>query len=226
MASHGQTPARQRLRYWFSVGLLCVCLPGLAGEEISLEQLKAAYVYNFLKFTTWPEENGQETPLQLCLGNADTTLQHAFASLNGQQVNGRTIVVRDSPIKADAKGCHVYYLRQGGAPVALRPLVALHPELLTIGDDEAFVEQGGIIGLREVDGRLQFDINLALIRRGRYQISAALLLKSGNYPAVWRSDLLGSPPGVPDGQVQAQDQQLETVQPSLGATWFVDRLDG
>ena len=55
---------------------------------------------------------------------------------------------------------------------------------------------------------------------------AALLLKSGNYPAVWRSDLLGSPPGVPDGQVQAQDQQLETVQPSLGATWFVDRLDG
>ena len=36
----------------------------------------------------------------------------------------------------------------------------------------------------------------------------------------------GSPPGAPDGQVQAQDQQLETVQPSLGATWFVDRLDG
>ena len=180
MASHGQTPARQRLRYWFSVGLLCVCLPGLAGEEISLEQLKAAYVYNFLKFTTWPEENGRETSLQLCLGNADTTLQHAFASLNGQQVNGRTIVVRDSPIKADAKGCHVYYLRQGGAPVALRPLVALHPELLTIGDNEAFVEQGGIIGLREVDGRLQFDINLALIRRGRYQISAQLLQLARN----------------------------------------------
>ncbi|WP_338140123.1 response regulator transcription factor [Aeromonas allosaccharophila] len=58
------------------------------------------------------------------------------------------------------------------------------------------------------------------------QLYGALLLKSGNYPAVWRSDLLGSPPGVPDGQVQAQDQQLETVQPSLGATWFVDRMDG
>ena len=118
MASHGQAPAKQRVRYWFSVGLLCVCLPGLAGEEISLEKLKAAYVYNFLKFTTWPEVNGRETPLQLCLGNADASLQHAFASLQGQQVNGRTIVVRDSPIKDDAKGCHVYYLRQGGAPVA------------------------------------------------------------------------------------------------------------
>ena len=180
MASHGQAPAKQRVRYWFSVGLLCVCLPGLAGEEISLEKLKAAYVYNFLKFTTWPEVNGRETPLQLCLGNADASLQHAFASLQGQQVNGRTIVVRDSPIKDDAKGCHVYYLRQGGAPVALRPLVALHPELLTIGDDEAFVEQGGIIGLREVDGRQQFDINLALIQRGRYQISAQLLQLARN----------------------------------------------
>ena len=180
MASHSQAPAKQRVRYWFSVGLLCVCLPGLAGEEISLEKLKAAYVFNFLKFTVWPAEGSPNVPLQLCLGNADEALHQAFATLDGQSVNGRKILVRDSPIKAEAIGCHVYYLRQGGAPVALRSLAAHHPELLTIGDDAEFIAQGGIIGLREVDGRLQFDINLAMIKQGRYQISSQLLQLARN----------------------------------------------
>ena len=168
------------VRYWIPVSLLFFCLYGVADGDISLEKLKAAYVFNFLKFTVWPAESSPNMPLQLCLGNADETLRRAFATLNGQSVNGRKILVRDSPIKAEAVGCHVYYLRQGGAPVALRSLAAHRPELLTIGDDEAFVEQGGIIGLREVDGRLQFDINLALIRRGRYQISAQLLQLARN----------------------------------------------
>ena len=168
------------MRYWIPVSLLFFCLYGVADGDISLEKLKAAYVYNFLKFTVWPAESSPNMPLQLCLGNADETLRRAFATLNGQSVNGRKILVRDSPIKAEAVGCHVYYLRQGGAPVALRSLAAHHPELLTIGDDAEFIAQGGIIGLREVDGRLQFDINLAMIKQGRYQISSQLLQLARN----------------------------------------------
>jgi hypothetical protein len=51
---------------------------------------------------------------------------------------------------------------------------------LTIGDGENFVADGGIIGLQEVDGRLLFDINLELIRKGDYHISSQLLKLARN----------------------------------------------
>lgn len=179
MAHASSSASRYRVHRWLWV-LLFGCLHGVADNSLRLEQLKAAYVFNFLKFTIWPAEGTQNLPLSVCLGNSDASLQRAFASLQGQQVNGRKIYIRALPLHAEVVGCHVYYLRQGGAPVALRTLVQRDPGLLTIGDGENFVADGGIIGLQEVDGRLQFEINLKLIRKGDYQISSQLLKLARN----------------------------------------------
>jgi hypothetical protein len=180
MAHASSRASRYRAHRWLWVLLLFGCLHGVADSSLRLEQLKAAYVFNFLKFTIWPAEGTQNLPLSVCLGNSNASLQRAFASLQGQQVNGRKIYIRALPLNAEVAGCHVYYLRQGGAPVALRTLVQRDPGLLTIGDGENFIADGGIIGLQEVDGRLQFDINLKLIRKGDYQISSQLLKLARN----------------------------------------------
>jgi len=54
----------------------------------------------------------------------------------------------------------------------------------------------------------------------------ALFPKSEHYPAPRFPDSLGQPQGAPDGQVQAQDQQLEALQLSLGVTQHTDCMDG
>ena len=180
MAHHDVRPRRYSALRWLGLLLLFCCLQGSADNSLRLEKLKAAYVFNFLKFTIWPLEGARDMPLFVCLGNSDARLQQAFTPLQGQQVNGRKVYIRPLPVKADVAGCHVYYLRQGGAPVPLRTLAQRYPGLLTIGDDENFVADGGIIGLQEVEGRLQFAINLDLIRQGHYTISSQLLKLARN----------------------------------------------
>ncbi|MGL4206488.1 MAG: YfiR family protein [Aeromonadaceae bacterium] len=149
-------------------------------NRLSPERLKAAYVYNFLKFTEWPAEKDVKSALVVCLVNANQPLVSAFENLNQQKANGRPIFIKQLSSTTDVDGCHVYYLREGGAPVALRNLAKHHPHLLTVGDATNFVAMGGIIGLIEKQGHLQFEINLELIQVAQYKISSQLLKLARN----------------------------------------------
>ena len=99
----------------------------------SEEKLKAAYVFNFLKFTTWPAL-ADGAPLEVCLANANEEVKVAFSLIDGQKANGHPVQVRLLPVRGGTRGCQVYYLREGGVPVALNQLVKQDRALLTIGD--------------------------------------------------------------------------------------------
>lgn len=160
--------------------LLSLCASQPLSATPSSDKLKVAYVFNFLKFASWPTENDSRAPLQLCLVNTNDSLLNAFAVLEGQQVNGRAIRIKSLSKTTEVSGCHVYYLRQGGAPVALKNLVETNPHLLTIGDAENFVSNGGMIGLIEEGNRMQFDINLTLLKQVNFTLSAQLLKLARN----------------------------------------------
>ena len=95
-------------------------------------------------------------------------------------MNGRAIRIKSLSKTTEVSECHVYYLRQGGAPVALKNLVETNPKLLTIGDAENFVSSGGMIGLIEEGNRMQFDINLTLLEQVEFRLSAQLLKLARN----------------------------------------------
>lgn len=153
---------------------LLLCSPSLwANSELRDARLKVAFVYNFLRFTEWPAETGNT--LNLCLGNADGPMETAFNTLIGQQVNGRRIRIISLERAASTSSCHVFFIKEGGIPIALRTLAASQPNLLTIGDEEGFAAEGGVIGLVERDNRLQFEVNLEVARKGSYKLSSQLL---------------------------------------------------
>ncbi len=47
--------------------------------------------------------------------------------------------------------------------------------ILTIGDDDRFLDDGGIIRLRVVEGRVRFDVNAAAAQQAGLRISSQLL---------------------------------------------------
>jgi hypothetical protein len=104
----------------------------------------------------------------------------AFSLIDGQKANGHPVQVRLLPVRGGTRGCQVYYLREGGVPVALNQLVKQDRALLTIGDDPEFVAGGGIIGFVYQEGRLQFDINLEQLKQAEFRISAQLLKLARN----------------------------------------------
>jgi len=143
-----------------------------AGQGVSQEyRIKAAYLYNFLKFVEWPQEP-TPTPLTICVAgrNPFGTVLHDL--MRDQVVNNRPIAARI--ILEPEEGCHIVFVPQGAATDAyLRG--ARGQSTLTIGESSTFLQQGGIANFYVERGSVRFEINAAAAERARIRISSRLL---------------------------------------------------
>lgn len=146
------------------------------GEGLPDYQVKAAFIYNFAKFVELPNElfESPETPLKVCLlgkhRNAAT-----FASLRGKDVKGRKVEVREIAGIESLGGCHVLFISRS-EEAHIDEILSQVPEgVLTVGESEGFVADGGIINFVVVDKRVRFDINQQQARKVGISISSHLL---------------------------------------------------
>ena len=151
---------------------VCVAMTPLAAQEPSLEyQVKAAYLYNFVKFIEWPAA-ARQGPLTICLAGANrfgTTLEEL---VRGESIEGRAIAAR--VIQAPQADCDVVFVPRGvAAGEYLR--AARNAPVLTVGESSDFVSQGGIINFVLDAGMVRFEIDQAAARRAGLQISSRLL---------------------------------------------------
>ncbi len=140
-------------------------------------RIKAAFLYHFAQFSTWPEEalGDVATPIRLCILAKDP-FGDALKQLRGRTVHNRPLEIRHLPAGASARECHVVFmgpmpewmLQASLAPLKNRPV-------LTVGEGEDFLKQGGIVRLVEEKNRIQFEINITAARRAGLQLSARLL---------------------------------------------------
>lgn len=133
----------------------------------SAAAVKAAFVYNFIKFTEWPAGalGEADTPISICT-NADDELRAALDSLNGKQAKGRSIVVRDLP-HVTWQECHVAMLQE---PPALTP--GKTEPVLTVS---TYVDDNAMLRLFLAGNRLRFAVNLRAARMADISLSAKLL---------------------------------------------------
>lgn len=139
-------------------------------------EIKAAFVYNFAKFATWPPTAfaGPQAPLTLCrLG--DVPFGDALSALQGKPVGDRRLQVRDVALR-DAGDCHLLVV---GRPLASRVgdvarTLKGHP-VLTIGDTDDFARHGGAIGLTLDNSRVRFEVNPRALDGTGITLSSQLL---------------------------------------------------
>jgi hypothetical protein len=149
-----------------------------AAQDVTEPSLKAAFIYNFAKFTEWPAEvipNGE--PMVLCvLGDA------AIGEALEQAVKGRTLaghnltVVQAALVLQPLAGCHLLYISSATAGQAAKVVAGLRgAPVLTISDADGFTQQGGIAEFFFDHGQLRFNIHLESARRARLLLSSRLL---------------------------------------------------
>ena len=147
-------------------------------QDVTESALKAAFIYNFAKFTEWPGEvMAAGEKLTLCvLGDAaiGEALQQA---VQGRTLAGRSIAV--SQVEAGRlprAGCHILYLSSVSASQATTLVAGLREvPVLTISDLDGFTQLGGIAQLYFERGQLRFVVHLESAKRARLQISSRLL---------------------------------------------------
>jgi len=148
--------------------------PARAQTAASESDVKAAFIFNFLKFTQWPAAAfaSNSEPILVCV-QAGGDLDGPINTLSNRTVQNRTIQVRRVPAGDSEAPCHVKYF---GASVvgASRDLLAKR-SVVTIGDAPRFAETGGIVNFYRSDGRLRFEINVQAARQANIYFSADLL---------------------------------------------------
>ena len=143
--------------------------------EASEEQIKAAFVYNFLKFVEWPRENVR-TPIVLC-AVASSTMADTLQALNGKTIRNRPLKVIVHTRIPRSFSCDALFISSGVGTRFARVIfshVQSRP-VLTISDRQGFVREGGIIELFREKNRIRFKINLRAATAVHLKISSKLL---------------------------------------------------
>jgi hypothetical protein len=142
---------------------------GLAHAQVEEATLKAAFVYNFALYTTWPTPLRDAATLTICVQQA-SPLAPALHALAGKAVQQREVVVKE----IDANGAHVSCDVQVAESSAGARLWH-EPGVLTVCDCDDGDARGAIVSLVREGARLRFDIDLAAASSAGLSVSSKLL---------------------------------------------------
>ena len=145
-------------------------------------ELKAAYIYNFAMFTTWPDGAGARGPLLVC-ANPVSALWPSLQSLSGKSVNGRTWTVVDASGATGAAGAPG--AKGARCDILVLPRTAERPAplagMLVVRDGPVNGQrQDASITLIDDDEHVRFDVDTQEAAKSGLRFSSRLLRLARN----------------------------------------------
>jgi hypothetical protein len=151
-----------------------------AGEPTALpeHQIKTLFLFNFTKYVDWPGGSfaGTNDCYTIGIAGSDDIYRDLLELTKTKTVNGRKIAIKRIDQAEDARKCHIVYLGRSSEKqsATILTLVKLAP-VLTVGEHENFLAQGGMVHFVREENKLKLEINLDVSQEAHLTISARLL---------------------------------------------------
>jgi YfiR/HmsC-like len=168
------------------LGLFLCYLAGLARAEssttFSADEVKAAYLVNFIRFTEWPPGVFKDNaPMVIgVVGNPE--LEDALWRItDGKLLLGRKTIVRRINTLVDASTCHLLYIHPPSSndtsPVTSEDWLQAVTKLpaLTVSEKDEFLQKGGVINFYTDGKKLRFEISPRAAEQVGLRLSSRLL---------------------------------------------------
>ncbi len=149
-----------------------------AQDALPEYQVKAAYLFNFLKFVEYPGESFADPLAPIVIGVVgDDPFGNALPQVViGKTVQGRDLVIRMYRSGEDLRGAHILFISASERRRLPMILTSLHgSSVLTVADTEGFLDAGGMIQFLTENGRVRFAINVDATGRAKLKMSSKLL---------------------------------------------------
>ena len=169
-----------------SVVLLCIVALSsqgmrFAGAQISADEYKveAAFVFHFAQLVDWPSNalDVRGESFNVCLLDVEPHRQELQSTLEGKPIGSRTMHVRLLDKSQSAENCNILFLSRNEGRRQDEFLRTLRGQpVLTIGDADSFLTDGGIIRFHLEQNKVRFDINAGAAESCHLKISSRLLL--------------------------------------------------
>lgn len=179
-SAHSHFLVKYIIGFLFLISILFTPLKlfGQADAQNLEYKIKAAYLYNFTKFVSWPEEvlaPVGNTTFNLCILKHNP-FGHALDLLRNKMVQGLVLTTEITESQEDLDHCQIVYFPKSMQENYVGILEQLaEKNILTVSDISGFANNGGHIGLYEVKGKVRFDINLGAAKSANLKVSAKLL---------------------------------------------------
>lgn len=153
-------------------------LQGQSAGTVRLQEnkIKAGLVYNFLKYTSWPEDGrSNNKDLQVCLLGGDS-FGGALYPLSGRTAQQKTIHVREID-NGEVTSCNLVFINKAHDYEIENILSNLkYHSVLTLSDSQNFSRKGGMVEFsKEKDQRIHLVINNKLIKESGLMVEGRLL---------------------------------------------------
>ena len=176
--------ATSRLRIgWLCLSLLAAGLPALSAPPPPLaeHQIKALYLFNFAKYIEWPEPAfaSHNAPFVIGIMGAPDIIRDLEEITRGKLLKNRPVHIMPIQDKESLGDCQMVFIGSVRDYGAIRAVtVPSQKPVLTVGDSDTFLDEGGVIKFFKQDNTLHMEISLKHARLAGLAVSAKLLAVS------------------------------------------------
>jgi uncharacterized protein DUF4154 len=149
----------------------------IAVDETSKEgKLKAAYLFNFLRFVEWPDES--DGAINLCVIGNKSSYHDALLALTTQSINRQAISVsisnNENTLELD--NCQLIFITDLKQKSESKILESFNSSpILTVGENPDFINNGGMINFITSKDKIYFEINMTAVKQTDIRISSKIL---------------------------------------------------
>jgi len=151
--------------------------PALLGQ-VDEYQVKAFFLYNFARYVEWPAQtfNSPADPIVICILGQNPFGGALEQAVHGKAVEGRTVVVHQISDIHPQCNCHILFVGANERKRFRSAVADIRGSgVLTVGENEGFANDGGVINFKVEGGKVRFEINVEAAGQEQLRISSKLL---------------------------------------------------
>ncbi|MES0370720.1 MAG: YfiR family protein [Mariprofundaceae bacterium] len=140
-------------------------------------EIKAVYIYNFIRFTEWPDEVlSTDQPVKLSVFGNLPLLKALKKDSFREMIKSANIETHPCQMPGCLKENQALFIDSSQSRQLTNIIKSLnHRPVLTISDIPGFADRGGMIEMKNEHGRVVFIVNLRAAFKAKLYISAQLL---------------------------------------------------
>jgi hypothetical protein len=171
--------SRKTLCYIVFFMLVCSSFSIFAQTPISKEyQVKAAFLLNFTRFIEWPSSSftSEQAPIIIGILGANPFGNYLNEIITDEKVGGHPLIIQQYKSINDMKSCHILFINKLETEyLAQLTGILKGKDILTVSDAPDFLRQGGMILFFTKSNKIQFQVNLDVVKTTKLDISSKLL---------------------------------------------------
>jgi hypothetical protein len=155
------TPPLTIARVTAAVMIVATLVMPARAATVSEYDVKAAYLYNFTQFVTWPMAAFADpaASLRICIAGENPFGATLTNTVRNETAAGHPVEIATLGPGQSIAGCHIVFVTSSNRNQEAVLAAAKTSPVLTVGDAPGFLEAGGIVRFVVLDGRVRFDVN-------------------------------------------------------------------